>query len=121
MQLLGNDAMTLVDAVSENILAPEKLENLHVRTEYDHIAIDDEEEIRRWFLSHGSQLHSSVRSYLSQKDCDINPAADPGTGRMRVSFVTFSFTEPYIAETATEPVNTELPRVDKPGKKAKRT
>lgn len=111
MRLLGNDAMTLVDSVGENILNPEKLENLHVRTEYDHIAIDDEEEIRRWFLAHGSELHASVREYLSHRDCDINPKADPGSGRMRVSFVTFSFTEPYEAEFATAPVNTELPKV----------
>lgn len=111
MRLLGNDTATLVDSVAENILSPEKLENLHVRTEYDHIAIDSEDEIRRWFLAHGSELHASVRAYLSKKDCDINPKAEEGSGRMRVSFVTFSFTEPYDPETAAAPVNTELPKL----------
>jgi hypothetical protein len=102
LTLLGNDSMTLVNSVSENIMSPEKLENLHVRTEYDNVPIGFEEEIRRWFLSQGSAFHGAVREFLSEKDRDINPKLPAGEDKLRVSFVTFSYTEPLIEDSLPE-------------------
>lgn len=94
MGLLQEDGTSLMHAVTQNLLDSPALENLHIKTVYDNIPQDDEEEIRRWFLRNGVAIHENARSFLGAKDRDINPkAADSGNGRLKATLVTFSFTE----------------------------
>ena len=100
LDLLGEDSLVLMSAVSENVLDNPKMENLHIKTVYDNIAPSNESSIREWFLRNGGELHRKAREHLSALDRDINPKAPginvksgPKSGKLRATVVTFSFTE----------------------------
>ena len=103
-QMLGADSNDLLSGVGENILNPQDIPNLHLKTEYDNIPKADIPQIREWFLREGSLFHERARSYLATFDRDFQYPASKGTGgvaqgtentseRARVALGTFSFTE----------------------------
>lgn len=69
--LLNRDMGTLIEAVEENLFAPDKTHNLHLRTEYDNIFVEDIPKIRKWLLRRGQQFHKEAREFLTKFDKDI--------------------------------------------------
>lgn len=109
LELLGEDSLVLMSAVSENVLDQPRMENLHIKTSYDNIPPSNEGAIREWFLQNGNELHKRARVHLSALDRDINPNAPganiksgPKAGRLRATVVTFSFTERVPEEAVSE-------------------
>ncbi|MCO6430852.1 MAG: hypothetical protein J5J00_08320 [Deltaproteobacteria bacterium] len=72
-QILGADLADLINAADENVFGSAETPNLHARTEYDNIFVDDLPKIREWLLKEGSAFHQKARNYLSRFDKDINP------------------------------------------------
>ena len=112
-ELLGSDEDDLFKGVSENILSPQEIPNLHLKTEYDNIPLDNIAEIRDWFLREGSLFHERARAYLAKFDRDFQTVISRGTGgnkisggkvegRARVALGTFSLTETLIGENDKE-------------------
>ncbi len=84
-RLLSEDAEDLVASVEQNVFSSEDVKNLHARTEYDNIAVDDLPAIRKWLLDEGSKFHARARKYLAQFDLDIAPREGAaGGGRVVV-------------------------------------
>lgn len=92
-RVMSQDALDLMEAVSENLETTDSQElNLHVRTEYDNVAVDRLPEIKQWLLVEGSKFHAKVRKYLSKFDYDINPTlSGPRGGKVVIG--SFSRTE----------------------------
>lgn len=87
--LLARDAEDLLMSVDENVFSPRDEKNLHARTEYDNVAPEHLEEIRRWLLIEGAEFHRRARNFLSKYDRDVNPRLKT-QGRARVVVGTFS-------------------------------
>ncbi len=96
MGILSGDIDALIDAVEENACQSPEIRNLHLRTEYDNIFVEDLPEIRSKLLDIGTKLHRQVRTLLAKYDKDLQPqrVADAGA---RVVFGTFSLTSPLPA------------------------
>ncbi|MCB0345555.1 MAG: hypothetical protein KDD66_10580 [Bdellovibrionales bacterium] len=93
LELLTMDTDTLIRSVEENLLETKDQRNLHIRTEYDNIFIDDIPKVRRWIFERGQQFHKDLRDFLSNHDKDINNK--PGKeGGGRVVVTAFSWTMP---------------------------
>ena len=92
LQLLTSDVDDLVQAVEENLYAPQSVPNLHIKTEYDNVPREAVPKIRELLINEGAAFHEKMRSLLAQSDRDINPKAT-GTGRARVAVGAFSFSE----------------------------
>lgn len=93
--LLSNDLDTLISAVSENLLAPQAITNVHLSTSYDNIFRDELPIIRRWMLEEGKDLHRRTREFLSQFDKDISKRAnsDKAEAGAKVTLVTVGLTD----------------------------
>lgn len=87
-RVLAKDCDDLICSVEENVFEDES-PNLHGRTDFDNIAGEHLDEIRKWLVNEGSQFHQRVRQYLSKFDLDINPDAGK-SGGAQVSLGTFS-------------------------------
>jgi len=72
-KILADDSNDLLNAVEQNLLEENKLENHHLRTTYDGIRSDKVEEIKAWLLKEGSEFHRKARQFISQYDQDVNP------------------------------------------------
>lgn len=92
LQLLYHDIQTLTRAVEENLMAPRPIKNLHLRTEYNNIARSKVDEVRRWLLREGADLHRRTREMLGRVDKDLNPELE-GEGGVTVVLGTFSWTD----------------------------
>lgn len=92
LESVYRDVETLVRAVNQNLLENPNVRNLHLRTEYDNVFLEELPEIRTWMLEHGSKVHREAREYLVGKDKDLN-LADKRRAGGRVVFVTYSYTE----------------------------
>ena len=92
LNLFFRDVESIGRAVEENLLRPEKLRNLHIRTFYDNISKKDLPVIRKWFLKQGSRFHKLARDFLSRYDKDLNPDI-AGECNSTVVFTTYSWTE----------------------------
>jgi hypothetical protein len=97
-QLLSRDLNSLLSAVEENLLTPQPIANLHIRTEYDNIDPQDLPEIKQWLLDRGREFHRGAREFVSKFDRDLSSSAEstsmPASGpRARVVVTTFSDTE----------------------------
>ena len=103
-EMLGHDVDELISAVGENLGARRAVSNLHIRTEYDNVAVDDMPKIRKWFIEEGKRFHKLARDFLSTYDRDVNPEIgedDRAVGKVQIC--SFSFTS-------------EFPEVPKPKK-----
>ncbi len=94
MGLLGSDTEDLIEAVTQNIFSPNKVPNLHAKTEFDNVIPERAEEIRAWLLREGTAFHQKVRKYISEFDRDINPKLSRTGKSVRVALGTFSVLKP---------------------------
>ena len=90
LSLLCEDSEDLMLAVGENIFSRPQVPNLHIRTQYDNVAIKDLARIKDWFLQKGAEFHDQARRFLSQFDKDLNPRLYDKEGGARVVVGTFS-------------------------------
>ena len=90
LEYLFSDTDDLITAVEENIYQKQEIPNLHIKTEFDNIPIEDAEEVRAWLLKQGSAFHEKVRKYLSAKDRDFGAKQSSGSERARVALGAFS-------------------------------
>lgn len=103
LNLLARDFETLGNAVSENIFSEQEVRNLHIRTEYDNVFLDDLPTIKRWILERGTAFHKQVRDYLSTFDADLNPAEKKkGGGRVVVGAFSWMSEAPSTARRTRE-------------------
>ncbi|NMC62332.1 MAG: hypothetical protein GYA55_04120 [SAR324 cluster bacterium] len=99
LSLLAADSADLIAAVDENIFSPKELPNLHIKTQYDNLCVENVPEIRKWFLEKGEKFHKEARSFLSKFDKDINPKLKNKTGGARAAIATFSFIEEKMEQS----------------------
>lgn len=93
-KVLSRDLDDLICAVEENVLEDPPIPNLHIRTSYNRVPIEQAEKIREWLIREGSELHARARAFLSKFDCDINHRLKPENGTARVVLTAFSWFEP---------------------------
>ena len=74
-ELLGREIETVVRTAEENISGERGYDNLHIRTEFDNLVLEELPKIRSWLVEEGKQFHVKVRAYLSQFDKDIQSTA----------------------------------------------
>ena len=91
-RMLAQDTENLVHAVEENIFSEQLVPNLHLRTEYDNIALEKLPEIRRWLLREGSLFHKKAREFISQFDADVKKPVTPVASGGYVAVGAFSIT-----------------------------
>lgn len=85
LRQVSSDATDLLEAVRENVYEGSKTPNLHLRTEYDNVFVEDLPEIREWLVLEGSKFHKKVREYLARFDQDLNPnSKKTGGGKVMV-------------------------------------
>lgn len=94
LKLLAADANDLFEGVERNIFEEPEVPNLHIKTHYDNISVESEDEIKLWLLREGTEFHRRVSEYLSQFDCDINPKLSEKSGGTRVALGAFSVLTP---------------------------
>lgn len=90
VRLVSHDMDDLLNAVEQNIEEQLQTPNLHIRTEYDRIALQHEAEIREWLIDEGSAFHARARAYLANFDCDLNPKLRQSSEVGRVVLGAFS-------------------------------
>ncbi|MCB0355317.1 MAG: hypothetical protein KDD64_17415 [Bdellovibrionales bacterium] len=86
-ELLSREVDTVVRTAEENISGERGYDNLHIRTEFDNLVLEELPNIRSWLIEEGKQFHVKVRAYLSQFDKDIQSTAaisDDKTGGGKV-------------------------------------
>lgn len=76
-KLLSDDIESLITAGEENLCSKPSVYNMHFRTEYDNIQPGKIDEIRRWLIAEGKNLHRRARQYLAAFDEDVIPSSAP--------------------------------------------
>lgn len=76
LHLLSRDTEDLTIAIEENIVGGHDVRNLHGRTMYDNIYLEDLKHVKEWLLEEGSEFHRRARRYLARFDKDINGDPD---------------------------------------------
>lgn len=94
MAVVGSDIDDLLRGVEPNVFGDGSDENLHIKTQYDRIALDAVPKIREWIAREGSALHQKARNFISQYDLDINPGLRSADKHCRVALGSFSFISP---------------------------
>ena len=86
LRLLGADIMDLIDGVDENAFSQPQIPNLHLKSQYDNLALEELPAIRQWILEEGSIFIYKVQQHLMKFDKDLNPhlVGKPGGGRVAV-------------------------------------
>ena len=90
LSMLACDINDMSQAVESNIFYPQKIQNLHLKTDFDNIAPDALPEIRCWLIEEGSLFHRRAREYLSKYDRDLNQNMPKHGVRCKVALGTFS-------------------------------
>jgi len=91
--LLSMDTEDLISAVDENLWSEQDIPNLHIKTEYNDVALEALPLIRQWFITEGSAFHQRARNFLSQFDRELNPKLQAQKGGARVVVAAFSLVE----------------------------
>lgn len=97
ISMLARDIDDMSQAVEANIFEPQKIQNLHLKTDFDNITPDAVPEVRRWLIEEGSSFHRRARGFLSQFDRDLNKKLPRLGVRCKVTLGTFSLSS-YIGE-----------------------
>ena len=96
VKLLVDDVTSLFQVVEENSTSPDT-PNLHVRTLFDNLFIDDLPELREWIRMKGREFQKEVREKLAEHDKDFDvdrDQSDRAGGGMSVTvFSTWSISE----------------------------
>lgn len=97
LAFMAEDVSDLMQAVSQNLEDTEQTPHLHLKTEYTRIPAARKEEIKRFFMDVGSELHARTRAFLAGFDLDLNQGAtvvaDLSQDTVRAALGTFSFIE----------------------------
>lgn len=70
-ELLGKNVESLILAGEENLFSPQAEYNVHLRTEYDNVFVEDVPELRRWLMKQSKAFHKKLREYISRRDRDV--------------------------------------------------
>lgn len=89
-ELLGKEIETFINTVERNVQEAHLGKQLHIRTEYNNIAKQDVEKVRKWFITEGAKFHRKARAFLSKHDLDVTPNFKK-EGGIRASITSFSF------------------------------
>ena len=87
-KILSSDVEDLIFTVDKNIFDGSEVD-LHARTEFDNIRVQDVPKIKKWLLEEGRKLHQKARSLLAKHDNDANPLPDKEAG-VKVSLGSFA-------------------------------
>ncbi|MBX7145028.1 MAG: hypothetical protein K1X79_11290 [Oligoflexia bacterium] len=74
-EMLADDMDDMLCAVEENISNETADRNLHAKTVYDNIAIEDLPKAQSWLVREGAKFHQRARLFLSKLDLDLAPAS----------------------------------------------
>lgn len=91
-RLLALDLNDLTSAVEGNMSAQGAMPNLHARTEFDFVDPAAIAKLRSWMFARAKKLHGEARQEFAKYDKDCTPTLK-FTGRARIAFSTFSFSE----------------------------
>ncbi len=100
--VLAADSSDLIAAVTENLLENSEERNLHIRTEFDNLPPEKENEVRRWLLDEGVKFHKKAEDYLARLDRDLTvpgntkrkeAQSDNANEAIRAVVGSFGFTE----------------------------
>ena len=97
--LLSRDTDTLFEVVSENILAPQPIKNLHLRTEFDNIDQRKIPMLRQWLLEQGQEFHRRARGFFAEHDLDMSSGSEQDFSGGRVVLTTFGFAQEAESST----------------------
>lgn len=92
-RLLAKEVQTLITCVEQNVTQEPEQTNLHVRTEYDNIFVNDLPQIRRWLIDEGKAFHRRLRNFLAKHDRDVSPKKNQDAAGGRVVVSVFSTVE----------------------------
>jgi hypothetical protein len=95
MRIIEGNLESCILSGEENALINPEPRNLHLRTAYDNVYIDQLPEIRAWILEQGRDFHRRAREFIARHDADEEIAARPerpAGGKIVVS--SFSWTQP---------------------------
>ena len=70
--LLSTQIDTIIKSAVESATGYVEPKHHHLRTEFDNIFIEDIPKIRVWLEAEGRKFHKKVRTYLSNRDADLN-------------------------------------------------
>lgn len=73
LKIVSLDYEDLLRAVLENLEYEPKVTNLHLRTEYDNIYLDELPKLREWIEREGKHFHERMRDHISKFDKDSKP------------------------------------------------
>lgn len=73
INLYSRNADSLSQAFEENLEETSEDRNVHMRTEYDNIYVEQIPEIRGWLLNETAEFHKKIRDYLVSHDADLSP------------------------------------------------
>ena len=74
--ILSDDIDDLLHSVEENLVLQNSEKNLHARTVFDNVQIENLPELKRWIRTEGHEFHRRLREKLAELDNDINPQPD---------------------------------------------
>lgn len=103
--LISKDISALIDAVLHNLEGKQQEQDVHIRTEYDNIYLDDIPNIRKWLLDEARAFHKRARDFLSNSDKDVYPTTSRSAagGRIMVSIFSRASTPPQdLRKTAND-------------------
>jgi len=85
-RMLGEDVAALISAIEDNVEHKDKTPNLHIRTVFDNIAIQDLAELREVILKAGNDFHAKLAKHVGRYDLDIRPRTGvTGGGKVTVT------------------------------------
>lgn len=93
LDLLAEDQRALLETVTENIFDRKNIPNHHIRTYFDNISPEFEQEIREWFLQKGQEFHAEAREFLAKYDKDVNPKLANKPGGVKAVLTSFGHIE----------------------------
>jgi len=99
---LGHELDGYLRAVEENIRPDNKIDNLHIHTEYDNVFLRDVPKIKNWLVQQGRFFHRKVRKFLSRYDRDFSPeragSSDLAGATIQVGTFSLASLEPKKSE-----------------------
>lgn len=92
-EMLGEDVASLIRCVEENVFGEAQESNLHLRTIFDNVRVDEIENIRAWIRNEGTKFQDRIERYLAKFDQDVNPQ-EGAKGGTRVYVNAYSLVQP---------------------------
>ena len=84
IDILASDIEDLICTVEENLTGDATEKNLHARTVFDSVRVENIAELKHWIRMEGHEFHRRLREKLAELDDDINPQPDRVGKRLEV-------------------------------------